>query len=169
MAWFISKEFLEKQLRDSLNWILMPTTAQSYQVSPLPLWHSFPALPKSQIIVLIAAYKVACSATHFNFESVLQKYKSYMASHISQFKNIQQLNKQTFIKIFLDLTDKGFLKSESDTDILSVNNKIALGFRLKDLEEVLRQKLHLLDLPEAIKNWINIWYSLIKYRLLLHN
>ena len=79
-----------------------------------------------------------------------------MASHISQFKNIQQLNKQTFIKIFLDLTDKGFLKSESDTDILSVNNKIALGFRLKDLEEVLRQKLHLLDLPEAIKNWINI-------------
>lgn len=105
---------------------------------------------------MIAAYKVACSATHFNFESVLQKYKSYMASHISQFKNIQQLNKQTFIKIFLDLTDKGFLKSESDTDILSVNNKIALGFRLKDLEEVLRQKLHLLDLPEAIKNWINI-------------
>ena len=83
MAWFISKEFLEKQLRDSLNWILMPTTAQSYQVSTLPLWHSFPALPKSQIIVLIAAYKVACSATHFNFESVLQKYKSYMASHIS--------------------------------------------------------------------------------------
>jgi hypothetical protein len=78
---------------------------------------------------LIAAYKVACSAIHFNFEAVLQKYKSYMASHISQFKNIQQLNKQTFIKIFLDLTDKGFLKSESDTDILSVNNKIALGFR----------------------------------------
>jgi len=50
---------------------------------------------------------------------------------------ISQLNKQTFIKLFLDLTEKGFLRSESDTDILSVNNKIALGFRKKDLEEVL--------------------------------
>jgi hypothetical protein len=69
---------------------------------------------------------------------------------------IKVLSKQTFIKIFLDLTDKGFLKSETETDILSVNNKIALGFRAKDLEEILLSKLYELELPEAIKTWIKM-------------
>jgi hypothetical protein len=39
------------------------------------------------------------------------------------------LSKQAFLKIFLDLVNKGFLRSDNETDILSVNNKIALGFR----------------------------------------
>ena len=110
-----------------MNSAATQTTALSSRVSS-----SVPnvlALPRSQLIVLIAAYKVASTSTHFNFEAVLQKYKSYMSSHCSQFQSIQVLNKQTFIKIFLDLADKGFLRSESDADILSVNNKIALGFR----------------------------------------
>lgn len=66
------------------------------------------------------------------------------------------MSKQAFIKIFLDLTEKGFLKSETETDILSVNNKIALGFRAKDLEEILLSKLYELELPEAIKTWIKM-------------
>lgn len=57
------------------------------------------------------------------------------------------LSKQAFIKIFLDLTDKGFLRSESETDILSVNNKVALGFRAKDLQEIILSKLYELELP----------------------
>jgi len=47
------------------------------------------------------------------------------------------LSKQAFLKIFLDLVDKGFLRSENDTEILSVNNKISLGFRLQDLDATL--------------------------------
>ena len=47
------------------------------------------------------------------------------------------LSKQVFIKIFLDLVHTGFLKSESETEILNVNNKIALGFMEKDLNEML--------------------------------
>ena len=70
--------------------------------------------------------------------------------------SVKTLSKQAFIKIFLDLTDKGFLRSESDTDILSVNNKVALGFRAKDLQEILMRKLHELELPEAIKSWVRM-------------
>jgi len=90
----------------------------------------------------------------FNFEAVHSKYKNYIKSHLSQLNNMQCLSKQAFIKIFLDLTDKGFLKSTSETDILSVNNTIAIGFRFKDLEEMLLSKLNQLDLPEAIKSWV---------------
>ena len=77
-----------------------------------------------------------------------------MSSHGTQLNGMQQLSKPAFIKIFLDLTDKGFLKSESETDILSVNNKIALGFREEDLVDIVRQKLSSLDLPEVIKLWV---------------
>lgn len=68
------------------------------------------------------------------------------------------LSKQAFIKIFLDLTDKGFLRSESETDILSVNNKVALGFRAKDLQEIILSKLYELELPEAIKSLMKVWF-----------
>jgi hypothetical protein len=78
-----------------------------------------------------------------------------MKSHLSQVQ-IEILSKQAFIKIFLDLTEKGFLKSESETDILSVNNKIALGLRAKDLEEIILSKLYELELPEAIKGWLKM-------------
>lgn len=79
--------------------------------------------------MLIAAFKVAQKASLFNFEAVHTKYKNYMKSHQTQLMTIQILSKQAFLKIFLDLVDKGFLRSENETDILSVNNKIALGFR----------------------------------------
>jgi hypothetical protein len=79
--------------------------------------------------VLVAAYKVSSlSAPQFNFEAVFQKYKNYMKGHSTQMKDMETLSKQAFIKIFLDLVDKGFLKSESDIDILSINNKLSLGF-----------------------------------------
>ena len=64
------------------------------------------------------------------------------------------MSKQAFIKIFLELIEKGFLRSESETDILSVNNKIALGLRENDMEEIILSKLYELQLPEAIKNWL---------------
>ena len=67
------------------------------------------------------------------------------------------LSKQAFLKIFLDLVNKGFLRSDNETDILSVNNKIALGFRYQDLERVLIEHFgrHATSrLPRAITDWI---------------
>ena len=42
------------------------------------------------------------------------------------------------MKVFLDLVEKGFVKCENETDILNVNNKLALGFSASDIEQILR-------------------------------
>ena len=90
--------------------------------------------------MLVAAHKVASKANLFNFEAVHTKYKNYMQNHETIGGMIQILSKQTFLKVFIDLVDKGFLKSENDTDILSVNNKVSLGFRYGDLNDTLLSK-----------------------------
>ena len=51
-----------------------------------------------------------------------------------------QMSKQVFIKLFLDLVDKGFLKSDSSTDIISVNNKLSIGVRKQDLDEIIEKR-----------------------------
>lgn len=69
------------------------------------------------------------------------------------------LSKQAFLKIFLDLVDKGFLRSENETDILSVNNKISLGIRFQDLDKTLYEhygKRATSVLPSAIVDWIRL-------------
>jgi hypothetical protein len=55
-----------------------------------------------------------------------------------------------FVKTFLDLVDKGFLRSESECDILSVNNKLAFGFRIKDFEKIIEKNSSELSLPTDI-------------------
>jgi len=50
----------------------------------------------------------------------------------------------------LDLADKGFLKTKDDTDILSVNNEIALSMRHQELIDALSRKKGELNLPNAI-------------------
>lgn len=87
-------------------------------------------LPRSNVEVLIFAFKVSKKASIFNFEAVYQQYKRWQMN----FKQTQQastadMSRQTFLKIFLDLVSQGFLKSENSADVLSVNNKVALGFR----------------------------------------
>ena len=47
------------------------------------------------------------------------------------------MSKSTFLKVFLDLVEKGFVKCENETDILNVNNKLALGFSASDIEKIL--------------------------------
>lgn len=69
-----------------------------------------------------------------------------MAQQKSQTAALTDLSRQTFLKIFLDLVTQGFLRSESTTDILSVNNKVALGFRGKDFDKMLRTNIHKMDL-----------------------
>ena len=74
----------------------------------------------------------------FNFEAVYQGFKTFIRKGQSSQSNfLIEMSRQTFLKIFLDLVTQGFLRSESCSDILSVNNKVALGFRTKDFERML--------------------------------
>ena len=88
-------------------------------------------MPKSSLIVLISAKKVAERNSLFAFSAVYTMYQSFMKNHVG---STTVMSKQVFLKTFLDLVDKGFLRSENDTDILSVNNHVAFGFRMKDFE-----------------------------------
>eukprot|EP00347_Sterkiella_histriomuscorum_P007842 403347358 len=106
-------------------------------------------MTRAQLIVLITAMKVSDKANIFNFEAVYQKYLAFMKNH----KTMLQLSKQVFLKTFLDLADSGFIKSESETELLSVNNKIALGFQKKDLNEMLYLCQGKLELPKLLETW----------------
>lgn len=109
------------------------------------------ALPKASLIVLISAKKVAERASVFNFDSVYINYKKFMEYH----QHVGLLmSRAVFLKIFMDLLNLGFLRSDSQTDILNVNNKIALGFRMSELDNM----LHVVDvtrlsLSKQIINW----------------
>jgi hypothetical protein len=61
--------------------------------------------------VLIAAQKVSQKAPIFNFEAVINKYKSFVSDH----KSLNVIPKPIFLKLFVDLVCQGFLKSEGDT------------------------------------------------------
>lgn len=86
----------------------------------------------------------------FNFDAVHTKYKAFMKNH----ENMGiKLSKQVFLKTFLDLVHNGFLKSESEVDLLNVNNKIALGFLEKDLSKMLIDCKEKLELPKLTMEW----------------
>lgn len=63
------------------------------------------------------------------------------------------ISKQLFLKIFLDLVDKGLLRSENPTDIVSVNNRLTIAFRLKDFEDMISKLSSMQDLPADVKSW----------------
>lgn len=96
-------------------------------------------LPKAQIIVLIFAFKKAQRYSLFNFEAVYQMYKNFMKSHQQQM-DVSVISRAQFLKLFLDLIDKGFLVSESDMDILNVNTKCGLQIPKMDMQLMLSQK-----------------------------
>ena len=47
----------------------------------------------------------------------------------------------------------GFLRSENTTDILSVNNKVSVGFRESDFENMIRENKANINLDENLFNW----------------
>lgn len=112
------------------------------------------SLPKQSLLVLVTARKVAHKAHQFNFEAVFQRYKGYMFNlqKTNMAGGLVDLGRQTFLKLFVDLVRQGLLRSESDNQILSVNNKIALGFQTSDFDRMLRDVD--LKLPDAIKSWV---------------
>ena len=52
-------------------------------------------------------------------------------------ENQNVMSRAQFLKLFLDLIDKGFIKTESETDVLNVNNKVAIAFNMSDLSWLL--------------------------------
>lgn len=104
--------------------------------------------------VLLTARKVHQKSTLFNFESVYLKYRQFLQTQqSSHMAAMVDLSRQTFLKIFLDLVNQGFLRSESETDILSVNNKVSLGFRAKDFDNMIDQNRNQMDVSAHILNW----------------
>ena len=69
--------------------------------------------------------------------------------------NIDDINRAQFLKLFLDLIDKGFLCSRSEMDITNVNTKNAFVVPLPDFRDLLnqRQTMEQLNLPSAIYNF----------------
>ena len=67
---------------------------------------------------------------------------------------MQSISRAQFLKLFLDLIDKGFLRSESDMDIMNVNNKIAMGFAIEDFRSLVSspKTLEQLQLPTGIQS-----------------
>ena len=67
------------------------------------------------------------------------------------------ISRAQFLKLFLDLIDKGFLVSESDMDILNVNTKCGLQIPRVDMQTMLGQKVLLqkMHLPSSIENLIS--------------
>ena len=51
--------------------------------------------------------------------------------------NIDDINRAQFLKLFLDLIDKGFLCSRSEMDITNVNTKNAFVVTLSDFRDLL--------------------------------
>lgn len=118
-------------------------------------------LPKSSLIVLIAAKKVAEKASVFNYEAVYSKYQNYIKNHSNVGAITMTISKQVFLKLFVDLVHQGFIKSdggsgeEGTAEILNVNNKVSLGFRKEELIEMLEGAKDRLGLPHQIMAWAN--------------
>ena len=47
----------------------------------------------------------------------------------------------------------GFLRSENTADILSVNNKVSIGFRESDFEYTIRENKARINLDENLFKW----------------
>lgn len=87
-------------------------------------------LCKESLTILVAAKKLAEKTPLFNFEALYQKYRQHVLQVQKGGNVISDMSRQTFLKLFLDLVNQAYFRSESYVDILSVNNKIALAFRV---------------------------------------
>ena len=66
-----------------------------------------------------------------------------MKTHKQQM-NLDDINRAQFLKLFLDLCDKGFLISVSEMDITNVNTKNAFRFDRNDFRKLL-EKRHVVE------------------------
>lgn len=96
-------------------------------------------------VVLIASSKAASVLGGvFNFETSFAEYESFMRHQT----RVGKIHRDMYIKIFIDLTKKGFFKSDSMEDITSINNKVMIG--IKDIASLLEKTG---QLNEEVKRW----------------
>ena len=109
------------------------------------------------MIVLIFVYERAVRHSTFNFDAIYSTYQRYIIMHESQDNKVQEITRAQFLKLFLDLIDKGFLRSESDMDILNVNNRVAVGFDIEDFRKLIEapKLLDRLHLPTSIRGMVD--------------
>ena len=81
----------------------------------------------SYLFVLVASEKASLkTGGAFNFDIA---YSEFMIYYNSARDTLHFIPRDMFMKIFIDVTNKGFLWSESSDDITGVNNKIYLGVK----------------------------------------
>lgn len=82
-------------------------------------------MPEAYYVVLLSGKNALanCKMDYFTFAQAYKEYKCFSKRESST----QMISKETFIKIFIDLICKGFFKSKSTSDYISVNNKLVMG------------------------------------------
>ncbi|CAI2364244.1 unnamed protein product [Moneuplotes crassus] len=99
-------------------------------------------MPEAYVVVLISAKNSFqnCMQEFFNFTLAYNEYKLFVRRNQG---NIVRISKETFIKIFIDLVKKGFIKTKASTEaIISVNNKMGLGIEFEELSTMIRERVN---------------------------
>jgi len=96
-------------------------------------------MPEAYYIVLVSGMNSYrnCKLDYFTFSLA---YKEYICFRNRKQENMN-LTKDTVIKIFIDLINKGFFKSKSNTDYISVNNKVVLGIEENELLDMVLKNM----------------------------
>ncbi|CAI2364475.1 unnamed protein product [Moneuplotes crassus] len=99
-------------------------------------------MPEAYLVVLISAKNSFqnCMQEFFTFTLAYNEYKLFLKRNQGK---LIKISKETFIKIFIDLVKKGFIKTKATTDIIiSVNNKMGLGIEFEELTLMIREKVN---------------------------
>lgn len=112
------KENGGEYFRESLNYVEGLSASNDFKTI-------LSKMPEAYYIVLIAGKNAFtnCKQDYFTFAQAYKEYQLFQSREGEAMK----VSKETFIKIFIDLIGKGFFKSKSATDFISVNNKLVMG------------------------------------------
>lgn len=97
-------------------------------------------MPEAYLIVLISGKNAFenCKQDYFTFTQAYKEYKCFTSRGSMM---VLKISKETFIKIFIDLIQKGFFKSKATTDLISVNNKVVLGIEFNELNNMIESHI----------------------------
>ena len=145
--------------RHSLNYVENLSTSNDFKTI-------LSKMPEAYFAVLIAGKNafINWKMDYFTFTLAYKEYKCYTqrdsawsSSKLGAPKHTSmsiKISKETFIKIFIDLIWKGFFKSKSSTDFISVNNKIVLGIEENELHNMIKDNLKVLNLSTSMEAFV---------------
>ena len=97
-------------------------------------------MPEAYLLVLISGKNVSITG-EVQFFTFSLAYKEYLLFVKRGDGKVLNISKETFIKIFIDLVQKGFFRSKAASDIISVNNKVVLGIPKDELTLMIEEKI----------------------------